>query len=710
MNQPYRDASLPVQQRVEDLLSRMTLQEKIGQLNQIPARAEDVEQLKNQVRQGHIGSFVMASSAFAGNEEQCTARVEQLNELQKIAVEGTRLGIPILNGRDIIHGCRTVFPIPIGMAASFDPSLLYRANRVAAREARSIGVHWAFSPMMDIARDPRWGRIAEGFGEDPYLASRMAEAAVRGFQEPPADQRLLACAKHYLAYGAAEAGKDYNTTEVTDNTLLNTYAPPFIAAIRAGVASIMSSFNEIGGDPVTSSRKVMVEFLRRKFGFDGLVVTDWNSVLQLISHGVAADRADAARLSLLAENDLDMCSECYIERLESLVKSGAIPMDLVDRCVGRVLKAKFDAGLFERPYTDADLAATVLLHPDHRALAREVVAKSAVLLKNAGGLLPLKPEIKSIAILGPLCDEQDSLLGTWSMDGVSSDVVTLTQALREALPQAQIHSCPHLPDVMIALAKQADVVIMALGENRCRSGEDNSTVSLDLPPGQTELLEAIADLEKPIITVVSAGRPLVIPTVLRRSDALLWVFHPGVEAGHGIVDVLTGRLNPGGKMPVSLPRHAGQVPIYYNHKRTGRPFAKQHMDMVNAPLVPFGFGLSYTTFALRDLKLSTTALKPGQTLKVSATVQNTGKVAGDEVVQLYLRDLVSSASRPVRELKGFVRVTLKPGESREVSFTLGEEELGLYNLEGQFVTEPGEFALWVGNSSTANLEAKFRFA
>jgi len=695
--------------RIDALLSAMTLEQKVGQLHQLPAREDDLARLETLIREGKLGSLILASTAYAGNEVQRTARLEQLNHLQRVAVEQSPHHIPLLFGRDIIHGCRTIFPIPLGLAATFNPATVEAAAAVAAAEGRAIGAQWTFAPMVDIARDPRWGRIAEGFGEDPWLCACMAQASVRGFQgdDPAQPDRLLACAKHFVAYGAAEAGRDYNTAECTDSTLLNTYCISFRGAIEAGVASVMSSFNELGGEPVTGSRRLLDTILRQTLGFTGLLVTDWGAIQQMMHHGTAASRSECAKFAIEAGNDIDMASDCYIQHLADLVRAGTIDVRLIDESVRRVLRAKLSAGLFERPYTDPATAGRVFLTPAHRQLAHRAAIESIVLLKNAGHTLPLDRKIKTLAVIGPMCDEQQSHLGTWHGEGMATDVIPIAAALRQRLPGTNVRTCPHLSDVMLAHVTSADAVVLCLGENVCRSGEDNSVTSLDLPPGQSALLEAVAELGKPLIAVICAGRPLVIPHVLRRADAVVWAWHLGVEAGNAIADILIGNANPGGKMPVTLPRSIGQVPLYYNRKRTGRPHSKQHGDIVNEPLLPFGFGLSYTQFAISDLRLASTKVAMGQPVNISVQITNTGTTAGDEVVQCYIQDRVAQVTRPVRELKAFQRVHLAPGQTQQISFTLTDRQLGYYGLNGRWRVDPGTFTLWVGNSSTATLSAEF---
>ncbi len=708
----YRNPTQPVARRVEDLLTRMTPAEKIGQLNQVFVVPENREQITELIRQGGVGSRIIATSHLAGSTEQQAAEVEDLNDLQRIAVEETRLGIPLIHGRDIIHGHRTVFPIPLALAAMFDEALVEEAFAVAAREAASAGVHWSFAPMLDIARDPRWGRVVEGFGEDPYLASRLAIAAVHGFQgdDPAAPDRVLACAKHYVGYGAAEGGRDYNTAEISDTTLRNVYLAPFRAAVDAGVGSVMSAFHDLNGEPATGSFYLLTEILKHELGFQGFVVSDWASVAELVNHRVAADRCDAARIALMAGVDMDMVCGCFQEHLAGLLERGAIDAARLDDAVRRVLGAKFRLGLFERPYTDPQAGARVQFAPEHRALARRIAARAAVLLENRG-LLPLTKEARRIAVIGPLAQERRALLGSWVLDGIIAETQTLVEAVAEVCPQAEILSASRaLSDEMLMRAAEADVVILAVGESDARNGEYNNVAELRLPAGQDELIEAVVGLEKPFIVVVLSGRPVVLNRAARQASALLWAWHPGSMGAAGIADVLFGDAEPGGRLPLTFPRSTGHVPIHYNHRSTGRPAMSRYHDMPATPLYRFGSGLGYTTFTFSDIVVSAATIAADGHLTVSALVTNTGLRAGETVAQCYVRDDVASITRPVRELKGFARVALAPGESRRVAFDLGPAELGFYGRHGRWRVEPGTFTVWVGADSSANLEARFTVA
>lgn len=708
----YKNPAAPIPDRVEDLLARMTRGEKIAQLTQTFVHDGIREQVQAGIRQQGLGSRILAHCSLAGNVTERIAEVEDLNSLQRIAVEESRLGIPLLHARDVIHGHRTVFPIPLAMAASWDPALVEEAFAISAYEAASAGVHWIFSPMLDIARDPRWGRVIEGFGEDPYLTSRMAAGAVRGIQGPTADGQafepghLLACAKHYIGYSAAEGGRDYNTAEISDNTLRNIYLPPFKAAVDAGVGSVMSAFEDLNGEPASGSRYLLTELLRDTLGFQGFVVSDWASVDELVAHRVATDAREATRIAFDAGVDMDMCAECFRDHLDALVESATISEARLDDAVRRVLSAKFRLGLFERPYADPQLAPQAQFTTEHRAVAQRLAERSLVLLKN-NGLLPLAKEGRRIALIGPMAGQRRALLGSWVNDGLPSETQTLLEALRAACPQTDILSADGpLTDEMLIVAAAADVVVLALGESNLRSGERNSLASLDLPVGQDALIEAVHGLGKPIAVVVLAGRPVKLSRAATLADAILYAWHPGSQGAAAIVGALFGDTVPSGKLPISFPRAEGQIPIHYNHKSTGRSLTQYH-DMPATPLFPFGFGLSYTTFAYHGLEVSAAAIKPGERVTVSATVSNTGSCAGEEVAQCYMQDCVASVTRPVRELKGFARVALQPGESRRVEFVLGPDELSFYGRDGRWRLEPGDFKVGIGGDSRVELEAGF---
>ena len=708
----YQDPNLSVHERVEDLLARMTLEEKVAQCIQVGVEAHNRQEILARTRAHGMGSRIIAGSNLAGNESQHLAEVEDLNEIQRAAVEDSRLGIPLIFGLDVIHGQRTTFPIPLGMAATFDPELIESAYRIAAVEASRIGIHWSFAPMVDIGRDPRWGRIVEGYGEDPYLGSKMAAAGVRGFQGEKDDKgyfqknHILACAKHYIGYGAAEGGRDYNTAEISDNTLRNIYLPPFKAAVKAGVGSVMSAFHDLNGESASGSHYLLTEILKEELGFSGFVISDWASVNQLIDHRVAADEREAARIAFSAGLDMEMATDCYAHHLAKLVTEGVIPMARIDDAVRRVLSAKFALGLFENPYADAEKALDTDFPAEHQAVTRQIAAEGMVLLKN-DGLLPLSKAVKRVAVIGPYANQRRTLLGTWVNDSLVNEVPTLIEAVQHALPEVQVLSTSTgLYDEMIMLAAEADVVILALGESNARNGEYNSVASLDLPAGQDALASAVGGLGKPVVAVVFSGRPVTLTRILPQVNALLFAWHPGSQGAPAVVNILLGDVNPSGKLPVSFPRSEGQIPSHYNYK-SGRGLELRYLDMPVAALFPFGFGLSYTRFELSDLAVNPAVIQAGESVQVSATVTNAGERAGDEVVQCYLQDCVAGRTRPVRELKGFKRVTLLPGKSCRVTFTLGADELSYYGPAGKWVLEAGDFKVWLGSDSQAELEGKF---
>lgn len=711
----YKNPSLPVSERIEDLLNRMTLEEKAGQLNQWPNLGSDNY---DQIRNGEIGSGLLANSSTAGNNRQERIFAKGINEIQKIAVTESRLGIPLLFGRDVIHGYRTVAPIPLGMAATWSPELIQAANTIAAKEARADGIHWGFSPMLDIARDPRWGRVAEGFGEDPFLVGKLAAAAVRGFQGNDQDSipqqfpgdRIVACAKHFVGYSAAEGGRDYNTTEITPQTLHNIYLAPFKAAIQSGCATVMSAFHDIGGIPLSAHRYLLGDVLKKQWGFGGFIVSDWGAVRELTNHGVAVDGNHAAELACNAGVDMDMCSMVYLQNLPDLVRAGKVSEARLNDAVRRVLRIKFAVGLFESPYADPNLSQTVHLLPQSIATMRRLAADSMVLLKN-NGVLPLSSDNLTLCLSGPLADQRQALFGCWTPDGQEEEVTTLKEAIVDRLgPETWLHHCQLLDDA-VKLARSSDVLILAIGESAGRSGEDNCTATIDLPVGQEALVEAARRMEIPIVVVVFGGRPLNLTRVIDWADAVLFAWHPGITGGQGVVDVLFGDVNPSGRLPITFPRSTGQIPLYYNHRPTGRPMAlnsrrhSRYVDSLDSPLFPFGFGLSYTTFKYGNLRTS----QVPQTPEISVTVEvtNTGNRAGTTVAQCYVRDMVASVARPVRELKGFERVPLEAGETKTILFKLGPEELSYLDDDGNEVLELGRFQVWVGGDSNAELGTEF---
>ncbi len=709
-----------VEKKIDALLARMTLEEKLGQLQQLDGDANGnyrPEHLKL-VREGLLGSTLNVRGAA------------RTNELQRVAVEESRLKIPLLFGFDVIHGYRTIFPVPLGEAASWDPAAVERAASVAAAEAAAAGVRWTFAPMLDIARDPRWGRIVEGAGEDPYLGSVMARARVQGFQgrDYGAPDRVVACAKHWVGYGAAEGGRDYNTTDISESRLRELYFPPFKAAVDAGVGTFMSAFNDLNGVPTSANPFTLTTVLRGEWKFDGFVVSDYESIRELINHGVAADEAEAARAALSAGVDMEMVSRLYRKYAPQLIRENKLSQETIDTAVRRILRIKFRLGLFDRPYADEAGEQAATLSRANLETAREVAARSIVLLKNDRDVLPLSKNSRSIAVIGPLADSPQDMLGSWSGDGRKEDVVTLLAGIRaKASPATKINYARGCSiagegstaeasslDEAVRIAQESDVVVVAVGESADMSGEAASRASLDLPGRQLELVKAVIASGKPIVVVLMNGRPLTINWIAENAPAIVETWFGGVQAGNAIADVLFGDVNPGGKLPVTFPRSVGQVPLYYAHKNTGRPadpnnkYTSKYLDTPITPLFPFGYGLSYTQFRLTNLRLSAQSIKSNGSITVSVDMENIGKRTGDQVVQLYIRDVVASVTRPVKELKGFDRITLKPAEKRRVQFTLAPEQLGFYNRDMRFVVEPGQFKVFVGTNSLAELETSFR--
>ena len=714
----HQQQSTNIERQVEALLAQMTLEEKLGQLQQLDGEANGNFRPEHMdlARKGLLGSTLNVRG------------VQRTNELQRAAVEQSRLKIPLIFGFDVIHGYRTIFPIPLGEAASWDSAAVESAASVAAAEARAAGVHWTFAPMVDIARDARWGRIAEGSGEDPYLGSVLGRARVRGFQgsDYSAANKIVACAKHWAAYGAAEAGRDYNSTDVSEGTLRSIYFPPFRAAVDAGVGTIMSAFNDLNGVPASANPFTLTKVLRQEWGFDGFVVSDYTSVKELINHGLASDDAQAARAALSAGVDMEMVSRLYNANGAALLKSGELSQQAIDDAVRRILRIKFRLGLFNKPYADQGLERKTIFNASNRSVARTVAARSMVLLKNDGNLLPLRKDVKSIAVIGPLADSAKDMIGSWSGDGRAEDATTLLSGIKGKVSAGTKISYARGTDVLgesdeafaeaVRIAREAEVVVAAIGESAEMSGEAASRSSLDLPGRQLDLVKALHATGKPLAIVLMNGRPLSINWIAANAPAILESWFAGTEGGHAIADVLFGDVNPGGKLPITFPRTVGQAPLYYNHKNTGRPpeatnkYSSKYLDVDWTPLFPFGYGLSYTTFKFKNLQLSTTQISPTGQLRMTVDVENTGNRAGDEVVQLYIRDVAASVTRPVKELKGFQRITIQPGETKHVEFVLGEESLGFYNREMKFVVEPGEFKVMVGPNSQELLEKSFQVA
>ena len=717
-------SSPEVERRVENILSRMTLAEKIGQMNQVSAGG-DVSNYSDALRKGQIGSIL--------NEVDPV----KINEFQRICVEESRLGIPLLVARDVIHGYHTVFPIPLGLAATFDPALVEQGARVAALEATAQGVRWTFSPMLDIARDPRWGRIAEGSGEDTYLDTRMAEAMVRGYQGEQLDSTsMAACIKHFVGYGAAEGGRDYNSTYLTERQLRNVYLPPFQAAVEAGAMTLMTSFNDNDGVPSTGNTFVVKDVLRGEWGFDGLVVTDWNSMGEMINHGFGVDRKDVARKALEAGVDMDMMTYGFLSHLEELVKSGAVKESDIDNAVRNILRVKVRLGLFEHPYVDVEKGAAVQYAPEHLAAAQKTVEESVILLKN-DGVLPLKADaVRNILVTGPMADAPHDQLGTWAFDGEKVHTVTPLKALEARFP-GKVTYVPGLrysrekrdafADV-VAAARRADVVLVFLGEEAILSGEAHSLADLNLKGSQSELLAALKATGKPVVATVMAGRPLTVERDLPNCGALLYAFHPGTMGGPALANLIFGDANPSGKTPVTFLRTVGQAPLYYSHNMTGRPYngetliddigmeagqtslgnTSYYLDYGAYPLFPFGYGLSYTQFTYSDIALDRASYGADDCMTVTLTLSNTGQYDGTEVVQVYVRDLVGSITRPVKELKAFERVSLKAGESRNLELRIPVSDLAFYGLDGKKKVEPGDFLLWVAGDSASGEPLSFK--
>lgn len=714
-----------VEKRVEELLGKMTLQEKIGQMNQLSP--DNPEEVAEQIRKGAIGSLLNITDP------------QVVNQIQKIAVEESRLGIPVLMSRDVVHGYKTIFPIPLGQAASFNPQLVEEGARIAAIEASSDGIRWTFAPMIDISRDPRWGRIAESCGEDPYLTSMMGLAMVKGFQGDSLNDptSIAACAKHFVGYGAAEGGRDYNSTFIPERQLRNVYLPPFKTVADAGCATFMTSFNDNDGVPSTGNRFILKDILRGEWGYDGMVVTDWASSAEMIMHGFCKDEQDVALKSVNAGIDMEMVSGTFIRHLEELIETKKVSEASVDEAVRNILRLKFRLGLFENPYVNMD--QDVKYAPEHLAKAKEVAEQSIILLKNEGETLPFTDKIRSIAVIGPLADAPHDQMGTWVFDGEKTRTQTILAALNGMYgDKVQILYEPGLSysrdkntagiRKAVSTAMRADAVLVCVGEESILSGEAHSLADLNLQGAQYELITDLAKTGKPLVTIVLAGRPLTIAREIEQSDALLYAFHPGTMGGPAIADLLFGKTAPSGKTPVTFPKMVGQIPVYYAHHNTGRPVSRQetliddipleagqtslgntsfYMDAGFDPLFPFGYGLSYTTFGYDNLKLSTDKLPADATLEISFDLTNTGKYDGTEIVQLYVQDKVGSIARPVKELKGFRRISLKKGEKQTVSFSLPVAELAFWNIDIQKVVEPGEFNLWVGANSMEGLQTTF---
>jgi len=723
---------------INTLMAKMTLDEKIGQLN-LPSIGFDVtgplvsQDVDKKIKSGLVGGVFNTYTPGA------------VRKLQDMAVKDTRLKIPLIFGYDVIHGHKTIFPIPLAMACTWDMKLIEASARVAAQEASSDGINWTFSPMVDIARDPRWGRVAEGSGEDPFLCSQIAKAMVKGYQGDDLTQNntIMACVKHFALYGAAESGRDYNTVDMSPVKMFNEYLPPYKAAFDAGAGSAMSSFNEINGIPATANKWLMTDLLRKQWGFKGFVVTDYTAINEMIDHGIGKDLKDVSELALNAGIDMDMVGEGFILHAKTLVNEGKVTVKTIDDACRRILEAKYKLGLFDDPYRyiSNERAKNEILTPANRGIAKEIAEQSMVLLKNDKQLLPLKPE-GTIALIGPLADNKREMIGTWSAAGDWQQSVSVKNGILnlfgEKVTLLTVRGCNLLTDrdflatisgadqvdsrtdeemiqEAIETAGKADVVVAVLGEPLGMSGEAASRSEIGLPGKQLTLLKALVATGKPVVLVLMNGRPLTLEWENVHVPAILEAWHGGIESGNAVAGVLFGITNPSGKLSMSFPRNVGQIPVYYNHKNTGRPFAgntnekykSRYLDVANDPLYPFGYGLSYTTFKYSDLKLDKKSMNMTGSIQVSVTLTNTGKYDGSEVAQLYTRDMVGSITRPVKELKGYQKVQLAAGESTTLTFTISADDLAFYNEKLEFKVEPGMFGVFVGGSSASGLEASF---
>ena len=715
------------EERVEALLQQMTLQEKIGQLNQLSIGGFN-QGTAGQVRAGMVGSVL--------NE----VNPKVLNRYQKIAVEESRLGIPIIISRDVIHGFKTMFPIPLGLAATFDPELVQQGARVAAIEATASGIRWTFSPMLDIARDPRWGRIAEGSGEDTYLDAQMGVAMVKGYQGETIDETsMAACVKHFVAYGAAEGGRDYNSTGITERTLRNVYLPPFEACVKAGAMTLMTSFNDNDGVPSTGNGFLVNDVLRGEWGFDGFVVSDWASIYEMVNHGFAEDNKHAGELAINAGVDMDMMSYAYISHIEELINEGKVSIETIDTAVRNILRIKVRLGLFENPYVDESKTEATFYSPEALEAARKSAVESAVLLTN-NGVLPLnKAKVKTVLVTGPMADAPHDQLGTWTFDGDAAYTVTPLKAIKQLYGNdVEVIYEPGLKFTRefdkggiakaVKAAKKADVILAFMGEEAIMSGEAHCLTDITLKGDQRAMIEALRATGTPLVLNIMAGRPLELDFEIANSDAILYSFHPGTMGGPAVAQLIFGDETPSGKTPITFPKNVGQIPIYYNHNMTGRPYngtetmlydiplragqtslgnTSYWLDATFEPEFPFGYGLTYTTFEYGKTVVAEAVVGENDVLKVKATLKNTGKKEATEVVQLYVRDLVGSVTRPVRELKGFQRVTLAPGEQTEVVFELPIQDLAFYGKDMVKKVEPGKFQVWIAGDSASGTLAEF---
>ncbi len=713
-----------IEKKVNALLKKMTLEEKIGQLNQYSGKAvtgpasNQKTNLQDEIKNGWVGSMLNVKG------------VKDTREVQALAMQ-SRLKIPLLFGLDVIHGYETIFPIPLAEAASWDMDAIRLSAHIAAKEAAAKGIHWTFAPMVDIARDPRWGRIMEGAGEDPYLGSLIAKARVKGFQGEAlgSTDAIMACAKHFAAYGAAIAGRDYNPVDMSDVELWQTYLPPFKAAAEAGVATFMNSFNTLNGVPATGNEYLQRTILKGKWNYKGFVVSDWNSIGEMMKWGYAKDTADAALKAILAGSDMDMEGKNYRKKLVQLVNEKKVDVKLIDDAVSRILYKKFELGLFDNAYRFSDSAreTKVISDPQNRAIARDVAKRSIVLLKNENELLPLTKNAKTIALIGPAAKAKRDMAGSWTVNTDSTTMVSLYDGLSARIDNSKLlyakggtvlGSTDAEIKEAVETANKADMVVLAVGETYDMSGESKSRADIHLPGNQEQLFEAIQKTGKPIVVVIMAGRPLIFNSIADKATSILYTWWLGSEAGNAIADVLFGDYNPAGKLPSTFPRSVGQIPLFYNHPSTGRPYdpAKQknklylsaYIDEENSPRYAFGYGLSYTKFEYSDLKLSSASITDADSIVVRFNITNTGKYMGEEVAQLYLHDQVASIVRPVKELKDFVKLSLQPGETKEVRFVINKEKLSFYNRKLEWVTEPGSFELMIGTASD-NIQLKSSF-
>ncbi|WP_296619474.1 beta-glucosidase BglX [Marivirga sp.] len=738
INPQQKESTSGIDQKVDSLLSIMTLEEKIGQLN-LPS-AGDVSTgistntgIAKSIKEGKVGGLFNING------------LDKIRAVQKVAVEESRLGIPLIIAKDVIHGYKTIFPIPFGLSASWDMDLIQQSARIAAEEASADGIAWTFSPMTDISRDPRWGRVSEGSGEDPYLGGQIAAAMVRGYQgdDLSAENTLLACVKHFALYGASEAGRDYNTVDMSRLRMYNDYFPPYKAAVDAGVGTVMASFNEVDGIPATGNKWLMTNVLREEWGFDGFVVSDYTGVSEMIAHGMG-DLQEVSAMALKAGVEMDMVSEGFLTTLKKSVDEGKVSVETIDNACRLILKAKFQLGLFDDPYKymDEERAAKELFSDENRAVARKIASESMVLLKNEAEALPIKKEAK-IALIGPLANNKENMVGTWSVSAVISKSISIYDGMKEVsanpenIQYAKGSNLVEDPDLeerismfgkntyrddrpeaemineAVELANESDIVVAILGEASESSGESSSRTDISIPDNQVRLLKALKETGKKVVVVLLSGRPLVLGEILPHSDAILNAWFPGSEAGLALADVLYGDVNPSGKLTMTYPQNVGQIPIYYSHKNTGRPlegewfqkFKSNYLDVSNEPQFPFGFGLSYTQFKYDNLKLSSNSLSKDSTINVTVEVSNTGDRDGKEVVQLYMRDLVGTITRPVKELIGFEKIELKAGETKTVEFSISEKDLAFYHQDMSFYAEPGDFKVFVGSSSDDVLES-----